>query len=136
MRRTYTKPFLIFCGIGGISTAIQFAVLGALVELLSLSPIAASIIGYCTSALTNYALNYRFTFASDQPHSVTLPRFALVSTTGLAINAGLMTLFVTFLGANYWIAQGLSTGAVLVWNFGANLAWSFRHRHPGNSEAF
>lgn len=122
----YTKPFLTFCIIGGLSTGIQFGVLGALVELFSLSPVVGSSIGYCTSALVNYALNYRFTFASDLPHAATLPRFALVSTTGLAINAGLMALLVNVLGANYWIAQVLSTGVVLVWNFGVNLVWSFR----------
>ncbi len=77
-------------------------------------------------ALVNYALNRRFTFATKQTHSVALSKFMVVSALGAGINLAIMAELTRSLGVHYLPAQVLSTGIVLLWNFGANAAWTFR----------
>jgi putative flippase GtrA len=118
--------FVAFSWIGALSTGLHFLSLGLLVEQVGLDPVVASCTGFLVLVLLNYYLNYRYTFRSDVPHVAALPRFAVVSMTGLVINASLMYILHSVLDVNYWIAQTVATGTVLVWNFCGNLMWSFR----------
>jgi putative flippase GtrA len=120
----HLSRFVRFTVVGGVATAIQYAILILLVRGFGMGPTAASSIGFVLSAGVNYLLNYRFTFHSDRPHGPAAAKFALLAATGLLINAVIMHL-MTGAGVHYLIAQVCATGVVLLWNFIGNTMWTF-----------
>ena len=122
--RTHISRFVRFSIVGGLATAIQYALLVALVQGVGMAPTPASSIGFVLSAGVNYLLNYRFTFQSDRPHGPAAAKFGLLAGMGLLINAAIMRL-VLGTGAHYLIAQVCATGVVLFWNFIGNSLWTF-----------
>ena len=120
------RQFFSFGVVGGLSTAAQYVILIMLVQLMGIGAVPASAAGYALSSVLNYTLNYRYTFRSRRAHHQAFPRFAFISMTGLAINAGCMAIGVHYLGLYYLIAQVLATGITLLWNFAANRLWTFR----------
>jgi putative flippase GtrA len=110
--------------VGGVATAIQYALLVLLVRAFGMAPTPASSIGFVLSAGVNYLLNYRFTFHSNRPHGPAAAKFGLLAGTGLLINAAIMHLMIGA-GAYYLIAQVCATGVVLFWNFIGNTLWTF-----------
>ena len=116
--------FFRYAGAGAVGTALHYAVLIGLVQLVRLDAIVASTAGAIVGAFVNYALNHRYTFASEESHRRALPRFALIAAAGIALNAFVMaTLAVA--GPHYLIAQVAATGAVLAAGYLANRAWTF-----------
>jgi putative flippase GtrA len=101
-------------------------VLVATVQGLHLSPVTGSGLGFVLSAGVNYWLNRRFTFRSDAPHAGVAFRFAVIVIAGLLINLALMHVLSGTLAWPYLLAQVLTTGVVLVWNFSGNAFWTFR----------
>lgn len=116
--------FVKFAAVGGIATAIQYAVLILLVRAFAMAPTPASSIGFVLSAGVNYLLNYRFTFQSDRPHGPAAARFAILAGTGLLINAAIMRLMIGA-GVHYLVAQVCATAVVFLWNFIGNSLWTF-----------
>jgi putative flippase GtrA len=119
------SQFLRFCVVGAIATGLQYAVLIVGVEKLHAAAPVASAVGFAISACVNYALNYRFTFASEKPHQLAASRFAVVAATGLIINTVLMLILNDAMHLRYLWAQVIATVIVLLWNFFANALWSF-----------
>ena len=119
------SQFLRYAGAGAIGTGLHYAVLIALVQLARAGPVIASTAGAVCGALVNYALNHRFTFASERSHRRALPRFALVAVCGVALNALVMAVVLAVAGPHYLVAQVVATGAVLAAGFLANRAWTF-----------
>jgi putative flippase GtrA len=119
--------FLRFALVGAVATAIQYAILIALVRAGLTGPTVASCIGFVVSAGANYSLNYRFTFRSSHSHAPAVLKFVLLAGAGLLLNAGLMRL-LTVMGWNYILAQVCATGVVLLWNFFGNSLWTFSAR--------
>jgi putative flippase GtrA len=85
----------------------------------------ASSVGFASSAVLNYWLNYRYTFASSASHLIAGSRFVAISTFGLVLNAVLMWLLVEQAQWPYLVAQVIATVCVLIWNFCGNAFWSF-----------
>lgn len=123
-RATHLSRLVRFIAVGGVATAIQYAILILLVRGLAMAPTLASSIGFVLSAVANYLLNYRFTFQSNRPHGPAAAKFGLLAGAGLLINAVIMHL-TTGLGLHYLIAQCCATGVVLFWNFVGNTMWTF-----------
>lgn len=122
------QQFLRFALIGGVATAVQYAILIMLVQAQVADAVAASAIGFALSALANYALNRRFTFNSTRPHGEALPRFTAVAMVALAVNTGLIWLFHVPFSGHYLLAQVLATCGTLLWNYSANRLWTFTPR--------
>lgn len=116
-----------FLVIGGIATALHYAVFAVCVYGFDMAPVPASSTGFLLSALVNYFLNKRYTFQSDRAHRQALPRFAVTALMGLLWNAVLLALFVQ-IGMMVWLAQVITTIAVLGWNFIVNARWAFNQR--------
>jgi len=119
------RQFQRFVVVGVIATVIHYSVLITAVELGGSSPVPASGLGFALSAGVNYVLNRRFTFESDAAHGRSMLRFGIVLLAGLGWNLLLMQLFTVRLEYPYLPAQVLTTGLVLMWNFGGNALWSF-----------
>ena len=117
---------LRFLAVGAVATALQYAILVALVRYARWDPVSASTLGFATSMWLSYLLNRRFTFASDRPHVQALPRFVVTALCGLGLTALGMYLLVSRMQVNYLVAQVSVTAAVTAWNFVLNRWWSFR----------
>lgn len=129
------KHFVLFVGIGGISTLIQFLLLILFVESHLLPEVYASAAGYVLSSFFNYWANYRFTFNSTSSHAETFPKYAFAVALGLTIN---VLLFATFLWLfdnylelhwveHYLVAQFLATGISVFLNFIVHKLWIYRN---------
>jgi putative flippase GtrA len=123
--------FLRFAAVGASGTAVQYLSLWTGVALLHRPAALASAIGYMLGSVVNYILNYLFTFQSNNSHFEAAPKYFAVLGVGFCINTGLMTLLVHHWGWNYWIAQFMTTGIGLCWNFSGSRLWAFK---PGNSQ--
>jgi putative flippase GtrA len=114
-----------FLLVGGFCTLLQFLLLTALVEGAGWPATPASTLGYIVSASVNYLLNYYFTFGSTARHGRSLPRFWLITGCGLLLNGAVTFAATTIYGAHYLVAQAAATCVTLLWNFFANLRWTF-----------
>lgn len=125
--------FLRFLIVGGFSTGLQYLILFLLVHFGAWEATLASSIGYVLSAVVNFYLNHRISFASNVPYSVAALSFTLVALTGLALNGLFMAVLVHGAGQHYFLSQILTTGIVLIWNFYANRHWTYKAT-PGMNE--
>ena len=114
-----------FSAVGALGTLVHYSVLVFLVQLLSVNVLAASSTGAIVGALVNYFLNYKWTFNSNKRHSEAMAKFFAVAAVGFVMNGLFMALFTEALAMYYLIAQVMTTGIVLFWNFLANHYWTF-----------
>ena len=124
--RTLATQFTKFAGVGIIGTAAHYVTLIFLVQLINANAVLASSIGAIMGAIVNYFLNYHFTFQSSKRHHEALTKFFAVATVGFFLNGILMTALTISLEIYYLLAQVITTGLVLVWNFTGNRYWTFR----------
>jgi putative flippase GtrA len=96
---------LIRFGLAGVlATLTHVLVFVLLVEGFQMRAVIASVPAFLAAVGVSYALNYRWTFTASGPHRVMLPRFLLVSITGLLMNLLITWLFVDVLGLWYGLA--------------------------------
>ena len=124
-----------FMVVGGIATALQYAILLALTAGAGVQPLIASSIGFAASAAANYTLNRRFTFHSEVNYVAGLERFAITAGVGLALNALVMAMGTGPAKMNYVVTQVLATAVVLFWNFHVNRLWTFANGPTGSRES-
>ena len=124
--RPVASEALRFAAVGAAATALQYAILVALVRFAGWDAAPASVLGFAVSLWLNYGLNRRYTFASERPHAQALPRFVATATCGLALTAFGMYVLSSLLRWDYLVAQVIVTVAVTAWNFALNRWWSFR----------
>jgi len=140
------KRFVIFAGVGGVATLLQFILLALLVEFQLLPGVAASGVSYGLAAVFSYFANYHLTFASNSNHSDTLPKFVATAIVGLCVSTTLFAIFLWLIN-QYLIAQGLvlditldkrfridvysaqflASGITLVLNFSIHKLWIYRN---------
>jgi len=125
--RNVFERFVKFAGVGAIGTAGHYATLLILVNLVRLDAVVSSSAGFVVGGIINYALNYKFTFRSQQSHASTAPKFFAIALGGFFLNGLAMTFFVNKLGIHYLLAQVVTTGLILIWTFLANHYWTFSH---------
>ena len=118
--------FLSFAAVGVIATAVHYAVLIGLVEILAIPAVPAALAGYCAGGTVSYLLNRRHVFRSKAPHEEAITRFAIVSLVGFGLTYAFMLLMVQTAQIPYLLAQAVTTGIVMLWNFAAHKMWTFR----------
>lgn len=120
------SQFLRFGAVGAVGTLAQYVVLWLGAVFLGWPAVWASAAGYVLGSVVNYLLNYHFTFASGKSHLEAAGKFYMVVGIGWCINTGLMGLLTGGLNWNIWLAQVLTTGIGLGWNFAGSKLWAFR----------
>lgn len=120
--------FLQFSGVGAVGTLVHYSILIALVHGLAFGAIEASSAGFMAGALTNYLLNYRYTFTSNKRHQEAMTKFFVVALLGLFFNGLIMSFCTHSLQLHYLVSQVIATGLVLLWNFTANHKWTFHEQ--------
>ena len=129
MKSSVQQQFSKFALVGAMGTGVQYTVLWIGVNVLAESAPTSSAAGYLLGSVVNYLLNYLFTFASGKSHIETATKYYAILSVGFCLNAGLMELFVRSINMNYWLAQVITTGLGLIWNFAGSRWWVFRDVH-------
>ena len=118
--------FFWFVVAGGIATAVHYAVLMALVELLDFSAAPSAAMGTLCGAVVSYLLNRHMAFASSSAaRAQALPRFIVIAVLGALLNGALVWLGVHTLGWHYLLAQLLATLLVMGLTFQLHRIWTF-----------
>src|ERR1700730_9461159 len=118
-------------GIVGVSnTLLTFAVYTLLLKVFGVWYLAASAIGFVAGATNGFLLNRRWTVREHVGDLLTPVRWAIVQGCGLAVNEGLLYLFVHDARLDKLLAQAFATAVVTVSTFFANRAWTFRTHDP------
>lgn len=108
---------LRFAIVGVVATATHYAILTALVEIGQVKPVIATTVGYIFGTIVSYVLNRRFTFnARGTPVARSFAKYAVLYGVGALLNAAIVQGLIA-LGLYYLLAQVISTGIVLFWNF-------------------
>jgi putative flippase GtrA len=102
-----------------IGTGADYLVMISCVELLGLSPVAATPLGALSGAVTNFTLGRRFTYkTTDVPAPSQAWRYALVSAASLGLNTAGEYLFQHVLHIEYLLARVMSSVIVSnAWNY-------------------
>jgi putative flippase GtrA len=117
-------------GIVGISnTLLTFAIYTLLLKVFGVWYLAASAIGFAVGAVNGFLLNRRWTFRGHVGDAFTPVRWLIVQGCGLALNEGLLYVFVDSARVEKLLSQAFATVIVTVITFLANRAWTFR-AHP------
>ena len=117
--------FARYAVVGVCATAAQYIILVLLVEFLGMEAVIASTLGAIAGSIVSYFMNHRFTFKSEKRHREALWQFYSIAIIGTALNALLMYSGTHGLQMHYMIAQVMTTGLVLIWNFTGNRYWTF-----------
>jgi putative flippase GtrA len=133
--RQLIVQFMKFATVGVSNTLITFAVYTLLLKGFDVWYLAASAIGFIAGAVNGFLLNRRWTFRGHVGDALTPVRWFVVQGCGLALNEGLLYLYVDELGLGKLLGQALAIAAVTVTTFLVNRAWTFRMSGPVRSPA-
>ncbi|MFP2961970.1 GtrA family protein [Myxococcus sp. 1LA] len=102
---------------GAVATAVDFALVLALVEWVGMLPAWATVLGCGLGAVVNYSINRVLTFKSNGAVARQLARYSVVSGTSALLNAGgvaLLTLHPQLAYAlGWWLVRGV---VYFAWN--------------------
>src|SRR5262245_54701182 len=122
--RHLSKPVVVQFvkfGIVGISnTLLTLVVYTVLLKVFGVWYLAASAVGFVVGAVNGFLLNRRWTFAGHVGDALTPVRWGVVQGCGLALNEGLLYLFVDDAGVEKLLSQVCATAIVTVATFLVN----------------
>ena len=118
--------FIKFGVVGFIGLIIDFSITWILKEKLKVNKFIANGAGFATAATVNYFINRIWTFQSTNPDvKAEYFSFIIVSVIGLGINSLALWFFIKKFKLNFYVAKLLAIGITTIWNFGANLLFTF-----------
>ncbi|MFZ5526153.1 MAG: GtrA family protein [Pseudomonadota bacterium] len=120
------QQFLRFLLVGGVATLIHYAILFLLHQLLGVNGAVSTSVGFLVSAVFNFLASYHYTFKSSAAKGGAALRYAAVAGLGLLLNGLIFWGLTERLGLYYMVAQVIATGIVLVFNFSAGRAFTFK----------
>ena len=118
-----------FASVGIINTGVDLGIYFLLTRYFSFfgdfvfMPKALS---YSMGVITSYTLNRHWTFKSNVSSSRSFLTFVAVNLFSMALNAGLLALFIHFLSLNELVAILSVTSITFTWNFLASKILVFR----------
>lgn len=118
-RPLWVRQAVKFLFIGVLNTALDIGLYLALTRWLGLAslPVVAKSVSYSAGVINSFFWNKSWTFRSKASAWVTLAPFVLANLAGLAVNAGVMQLYLKGLNLPEIVAFGLATASTLAWNF-------------------
>jgi dolichol-phosphate mannosyltransferase len=123
-------PRLVRFGLVGASgVLVNIALLYGLVELARLNHLLAAALATEAAILSNFALNHRWTFRrapATLPWLQRVARYQVIALGGLLISVGVLAALTHWLRLHYLTANLVGIGAGLVWNYSANLCFTWR----------
>lgn len=126
--RPLAAQFVKFGIVGVSNTLLTFVVYTLLLKVFGVWYLAASAIGFVVGATNGFLWNRRWTFREHVGDALTPVRWFVVQGCGLALNLGLVYVFVHDAALDKLVGQACATAVVTVLTFFANRAWTFRMR--------
>ena len=119
--------FLKFCVVGFSGVFIDFGITFLCKEKVRLNKYLSNAAGFVTAATSNYILNRIWTFQSSNEQVATeYGTFMLVSVIGLGINSLVLYLLNEKMRWNFYVSKIFAIGVTTIWNFLANMVFTFR----------
>lgn len=119
--------FVKFGIVGFSGLFVDFGMTYLFKEKLGVQKYLSNAIGLLTAASSNYVLNRVWTFESNNPNvALEYTEFVLISLVGLAINTLILWFLVTKFRMNFYLGKAIAIVVVMIWNFVANLLFTFR----------
>ncbi len=118
--------FIRFGIVGFSGLFVDYGITWISKEKLKIQKYIANAMGFCTAATSNYFLNRYWTFQSTNPEiMIEYTHFLIISLIGLCINTFILWLIVSKLKVNFYLAKFFAIAVVTIWNFFANLYFTF-----------
>ena len=123
---TFFWKFIKFGVVGFSGIFVDFGFTYVFKEWLKVPKYLANALGFSIAASTNYILNRIWTFQSHDPGiAVEFSKFFIVSLIGLGINTLILWLLVSKFKTNFYLSKLFAIAVVMIWNFLANLLYTF-----------
>lgn len=124
--RALLLKFLKFGVVGFSGVFVDFGFTWLFKEIIKVQKYIANGIGFTVAATSNYFLNRYWTFHSHNPQVFTeYGKFLFISLLGLGLSTLVIWFFNGRLKWNFYVAKLFAIGIVTVWNFFANLFFTF-----------
>lgn len=129
---TRQVPRFVFIGV--LATLLHVGVVIALVEALAVNLYLANVFAWTAALLFSYLGHYHWTFerqsegAGAANHDFHLPRFVLVSLTGLTLNVSMVAIIYDQLGGSYLAATFGGVSISVIGSYLLNRFWVFVDR--------
>ncbi len=118
--------FLKFGVVGFSGVIVDFGFTFLFRNILKINQYIANAIGFTLAASSNYILNRVWTFESNNPKVlIEFSEFFVISLIGLGINSLILWLLVSKFKMKFYFAKVIAIGITTVWNFIANLIFTF-----------
>mgnify|MGYP003478932792 CR=1 FL=1 len=118
--------FLKFGVVGCSGMIVDFGLTYLCKEILRINKFLSNAIGFIVAATSNYFFNRIWTFEShNEEIGVQYLQFMTVSVIGLGINSLVLYLLNEKLKWNFYFSKLIAIGVTTIWNFFANLLFTF-----------
>ena len=125
--KLFILKFLKFGAVGFSGVFVDFGVTYLFKEIIKINKYVSNAIGFICAATSNYILNRIWTFQSENADVATeYGKFMLVSAIGLGINSLTLYILTDKLKWNFYLSKIFAIGMATLWNFFANLLFTFR----------
>lgn len=120
------SKFIKFGVVGFSGLFVDFGTTYLCKEKIKIQKYVANGIGFTIAATTNYFLNRWWTFQSQNPEVVIeYSKFLGISLIGLGLNTLILWIIVSKFKKNFYISKLFAIAVVTIWNFVANLLYTF-----------
>jgi len=118
--------FVKFGVVGFSGVFVDFGITWICKEKLRLNQYVANSAGFMTAVVSNYILNRIWTFNSTDPEiMLQFSKFLVIALIGLGINNAIIYVLNERFKLNFYLSKLFATGVVMLWNFGANILYTF-----------
>ena len=118
--------FLKFGVVGFSGLFVDFGITYFLKEKLKVEKFISNSIGFCIAATSNYILNRVWTFNSTNPKvMLEFSEFFIISLFGLGLNLLILWILTSKFKWNFYLSKLFAILFVTLWNFGANMLYTF-----------
>lgn len=125
--KLFIFKFLKFSVVGASGVLVDFGFTYLCKEIIKIPKYVSNAIGFTIAASSNYFLNRVWTFRSHNPEiGIEYSKFIVVSLIGLGINTLILWILVSKNKKNFYISKLFAIAFVTIWNFFANLVFTFK----------
>lgn len=110
-----------YCFVGGLAFVVDYGLLVLLTEVCGLHYLLSATISFIVGLIANYLLSTSWIFRKSKLDNkwAEFVVFAIIGVIGLGLNNLLLYLFTDIIHIHYMISKLITTGIVMIWNFGA-----------------
>jgi dolichyl-phosphate beta-glucosyltransferase len=126
------RTFIKYCVVGSLVTGVDFAVFVLCFYQFRFGSVAAKLVAFTGAVTVSYLLNRTWTFRNrNRKVAQQVSKFLTVSVVGAVLSSIGIYIQIDVLTVHPLIANGITSGLVLTWNFLANKHWTFRVARQG-----